>query len=393
MKKKSNFKINQDNPSEKQLKSEKGYLNRRSFVKLVGAGSAAAILPPLTFLGKERGVDSKNPDPVKKIYAESSDPNLVSFNNSKKTISTAAGEIIPSQLGITSVHEHIAIPFKTDPAQKVKSMALAISDLKKAKELGLCTIVEVGPTNDVEAMKQVSLASGVNVVCCTGFYQLKEDQLNMTVEDFEKHMISDIDNGIQGTQIRPGVIKVAAKGLPIRPAERNVLIAAAHIQKHYKLPICTHAVSGCAEQQLILEEAGADLKHCYFSHVEATFGWSGRKVDQEIDYLQKVVEKGSTLSFNNFGNWNHTKPEDLALIINELTKRGFDDQMVATMDLTWSFENGNLKILWSDTNKGGEDRTYSYLLRKVVPWMKENGISEKSINKFIIDNPQRIFTM
>jgi len=67
--------------------------------------------------------------------------------------------------------------------------------------------------------------------------------------------------------------------------------------------------------------------------------------------------------------------------------------MVATMDLTWSFENGNLKILWSDTNKGVEDRTYSYLLRKVVPWMKENGISEKSINKFIIDNPQRIFTM
>jgi hypothetical protein len=46
------------------------------------------------------------------------------------------------------------------------------------------------------------------------------------------------------------------------------------------LPICAHAVSDCAEQQQILKQAGADLKHYYFSHVEATFGWSGRNVNE-----------------------------------------------------------------------------------------------------------------
>jgi predicted metal-dependent phosphotriesterase family hydrolase len=79
-----------------------------------------------------------------------------------------------------------------------------------------------------------------------------------------------------------------------------------------------------------------------------------------------VLDKGST--------WNHTKAEDLARIIKELTQRGLDDRMVATMDLTWSYKNGTMKILWGDTNQNGNDRTYSYLLRKVVPWMKENGI-------------------
>jgi phosphotriesterase-related protein len=305
-------------------------------------------------------------------------------------IPTATGEILPGQMGITSVHEHIPMP--TDPAQREKSMAFAISELKKAKAVGLQTIIDVGPTDDVAGIREASLATGVNVVCCTGSYILKDEQQSMTVADFENRMRRDVEDGLQGTQIRPGVIKVATRRLPITPAEKNLLIAAARVQKRYNLTICTHAVSGCAEQQQILEEAGADLRHCYFSHVEATFGWSGRTVEQEIDYLQGVVNKGSSLSFNNFGNWNHTKPTDLARIILELTKRGYDDRMVATIDLTWTVENGNIKILWGDTNEDGNDRTYSYPLRTVVPWMKEQGLPKATIDKFMIDNPRRLFT-
>ncbi len=346
------------------MKPSNRNFSRRTFLRLTGATSAAAIIPGHL---------------------------LTSCAKSSKTIPTVTGELSPHQMGITSAHEHIQL--QSDPVQREKSMAFAVADLKRAKELGLKTIIDVTPTRDVRGLKEVSLATGINVVCCTGFYLLNDEQQAFKVPDFENHMIREIEDGIQGTQIRPGVIKVAVRGLPITEGERNVLIAAANVQKRYNMPVCTHAVSGCAEQQEILEQAGADLNHCYYSHVEATFGWSGRNVEQVIEYLHKVVEKGGTLSFNNFGNWNHTRPEDLSLIIKELVKRGFDDRMVATMDLTWSFADNKLKILWSDTNEGGEDRTYSYLLRKAVPWMKENGVPERSVNKFILDNPRRIFTM
>ncbi|HEV7347337.1 hypothetical protein [Telluribacter sp.] len=338
--------------------------SRRTFLKWLGASSAISLLPTST------------------PQASSGKP--------PTRIPTATGEIFSDQMGITSVHEHIPLP--SNPAQREKSLAFAIDELKKAKTLGLQTIIDVGPTEDVVGIREVAQATGVNVVCCTGFYVLKDDQQSMTVEDFETHMRRQIEEGIQGTQIRPGVIKVATRRLPITPAEKNLFIAAARIQQRYHLPICTHAVSGCAEQQRILEAAGADLTHCYFSHIEATFGWEGRSVEQEIDYLQAVVEKGSTLSFNNFGNWNHTKPEDLALIIRELTNRGYDDRMVVTIDFTWSMENGNIKILWGDTNADGNDRTYSYPIRKVVPWLKEQGIPNRSITRFMKDNPERLFT-
>ena len=338
---------------------------RRTFLRWLGTGAAATTLAP--------GL-------VTPVFA----------SKAPTKIPTATGEILSTRMGITSVHEHIPLP--TDPLLREECMVFATNELKKAKALGLQTIIDVGPTEDVKGIREVSLASGVNVVCCTGSYVLKDDQQSMTVTDFENNMRRQIEDGIQGTQIRPGVIKVATRGLPIKPAEKNLFIAAAHIQKRYNLPICTHAVSGCVEQQQILEEAGADLRHCYFSHIEATFGWGGRNVAQEIDYLQTVVEKGSTLSFNNFGNWNHTKPEDLALIIQELTKRGYDDRMVVTIDFTWSVENGKIKILWGDTNEDGNDRTYSYPLRKVVPWLKEQGIAPRTITKFMKDNPERLFT-
>lgn len=343
-------------------------LTRRNFLKTLGTGSVVAVLP----------LPSANPG-----------ESFLKAELSKK-IPTATGEILPAHMGITSVHEHI--PMSADPALREKSKAFAVSELKKAKALGLQTIVDVGPTDDVAGIREVSLATGINVVCCTGFYVLKDEQQTMSVNDFENKMRRDVEDGLQGTSIRPGVIKLATRRLPITPAEKKVLIAAARIQQRYNLTICTHAVSGCAEQQQILEAAGADLSYCYFSHVEATFGWSRRTVEQEINYLQGVVKKGSSLSFNNFGNWNHTKPGDLARIILELDKRGYTDRMVATIDLTWTFENGNIKILWGDTNEDGNDRTYSYPLRKAVPWMREQGLPKTTIDKFLIDNPQRLFT-
>ena len=351
---------------------------RREFLTRSAAALAGAVLLPTSVTARDRPSTEK--------------PVGDGLPRSEKAVPTATGEVWPGQMGITSVHEHIALRRDGDPKQREAGLAFAIRELKRARALGLRTMVDVGPTDDVAGIREVSLATGVHVICCTGFYTLTDPQQSLQVADFESHMVKDIEDGVQGTQIRPGVIKVAAKGLPITPAEKNLLVAAAQVQKRFKLPICTHAVSGCAEQQAILEAAGADLSRCYFSHVEATFGWSGRSVDQETDYLQGVVEKGSTLSFNNFGNWNHTKPEDLARIIKELVRQGYDDRLVATMDVTWSFEKGNLKVLWEDTNENGKDRTYSYLLRKAVPWMDENGITKPSIDKFLVDNPRRLFT-
>jgi predicted metal-dependent phosphotriesterase family hydrolase len=144
-------------------------------------------------------------------------------------------------------------------------------------------------------------------------------------------------------------------------------------------------------QQKVLEDAGADLSKVYYSHVEAEFGWEGRTLSQQIDYLEEVVRKGSTLSYNNFGNWAHTRPEHLSAIIGALVDRGYSDHHVATMDLIFDYVAGQRKVLWEDINVDGKDRTYSYLLSHAVPWMISEGVSATDVGKMIQHTPARIF--
>jgi predicted metal-dependent phosphotriesterase family hydrolase len=269
-----------------------------------------------------------------------------------------------------------------------------VDELRKARDLGLRTIVEVSPRRDAAGLRRVAQESGVTIIACTGFYDYNDEEKRYSVDQFERHMMDEIADGIDGTGIRPGVIKVQAANADIKEHERRAFAAAARVQKETGLPLCTHAVFACGKQQQILEENGADLSKVYFSHVEAEFGWENRTLKEELEYLARVVQKGSTLCFNNFGNWAHTKPEVLAAIIKDMISRGCADRMVATMDFVWDYDKeGIRKILWEDINKDGKRRTYSYLLSDVVPWLRSVGIAQPDIDRMIKDNPRRLFEL
>jgi predicted metal-dependent phosphotriesterase family hydrolase len=80
-------------------------------------------------------------------------------------------------------------------------MDFAIRELKRAREPGLRTLVDVGATNDGAGIREVSLATGVQVICCTGAYALTDHQQPPQVADFASHMVKDIEGGVQGTQL------------------------------------------------------------------------------------------------------------------------------------------------------------------------------------------------
>ena len=81
----------------------------------------------------------------------------------------------------------------------------------------------------------------------------------------------------------------------------------------------------------------------------------------------------------------------LAAIINELNKRGYANRQVMTMDFLWFYNSGVRQILWEEINPDGKERTYSYLLDKVVPWLYNQGICKEDIDRYLVDNPYRIF--
>ena len=107
--------------------------------------------------------------------------------------------------------------------------------------------------------------------------------------------------------------------------------------------------------------------------------------------MEKALNKGSSFSFNNFGNTEHTPEECMVNLIKRLATDGYADRMMATMDFVYSYKNGKPFVLWEDICRDKDRRDYAYIISDVLPWMRAHGIAEKVIHAMNHENVVRIF--
>lgn len=316
-------------------------------------------------------------------------------------IQTVLGPISPEDLGITMMHEHIVARFN----EKLENRELdyAVKELKKVKMMGCQTIVEVSPPRmflegkggrNIQFLQKVAKETGLNIICCTGYYQIPPEIKKKSAEDIACEMIKEITEGIEGTNIRAGVIKVAANSVPLNPLEEKIFLAAGIAQSQTGVPVCCHSIYGPLEQLETLVKGGANPEHCYFSHVEAEFGWEGRTLEQEAKYLLEVARRGGSLLFNNFGFEHDTPWRDLVFLIRCLIDEGFSNRVLISMDVNWVIhDNGLVELEGENVNPECRKRNYAYLFTHAIPALEESGISRDIVvKKFLIENPKNILT-
>src|SRR5947209_286268 len=138
------------------------------------------------------------------------------------TVETVTGAVDAGELGLTLVHEHVRFrdeavaenwPGRYDAEAELDA---ALHAVRAAMEHGVRTIVD--PTamfggRDVRFMKRVADETGVTIVPCTGIYSY--DHLphyfeNRDIDSMADHFISDIEGGVQGTDIKAAFLKCAA---------------------------------------------------------------------------------------------------------------------------------------------------------------------------------------
>src|SRR5882757_11102972 len=114
-------------------------------------------------------------------------------------------------------HEHLQIDLSAQkgPANKVGEAEIpaVVEDLRIAKEFGLAAITDLSAPfwgRDPAALRRISEASGVKVVCAAGFYwdPFPEVAEKASVEAIRDAMIAEIEIGADGTDVCCGVIKV-----------------------------------------------------------------------------------------------------------------------------------------------------------------------------------------
>lgn len=307
------------------------------------------------------------------------------------TVNGVLGPIETEDLGFTLMHEHILVanwsmrhcfPDYVDQEQLMRD---AVAEVGSARERGVCTMLDMTPINlgrDIHVIREVAERTGMQLIAATGFYWTEDPWMDAwDAEALAAYMIREINEGIQGTETRAGVLKCATDRPGVSEFNRKLLEATSLAHRATGVPISTHASvsnrSGFAQQD-VFEKQGVDLRRVVIGHCGDT---------DDIPFLESILKRGSTIGMDRNGIDLILPTKQRVATIVELCRRGWADQMVLSHDAS-CFIDWFPKALVQTTVP---DWHYRHVCDTVIPALRESGVSEEEIHKMTVDNPRRIF--
>ena len=182
------------------------------------------------------------------------------------TINSVLGPMDTADLGFTLSHEHVIVSSAgiqyvyPEFIDRAGSIECGIADLGEAYSEGLRTIIDVTTIDlgrDIRMLEQVSRESGVNIICATGTWRdIPRVFWTSTPDMIAPLYIREIEEGIEGTGIKAGIIKVANDMGGVTQEGGIILRAAARAQKATDVPML-HPYLGARARR---RTAGCDLR-------------------------------------------------------------------------------------------------------------------------------------
>ena len=310
------------------------------------------------------------------------------------TINSVLGPIDTANLGFTLPHEHlidssagIRVSYY-ELELRDQALAMAVADFSRAKNGGVDTIVEVSPMDlgrDVALMKEVSQQSGVQFICCTGCWlDIPRSFWGRDADAIADLWVREIEEGIDGTGIQAGIIKVATSD-PITQEEDRMLRASARTHRRTGVPITTHTPpqSRIGEQQVrILTDEGVDPHNIYVGHINQTL---------DPDYHRELGRLGVWLGWdinNPFGRPHLPRWQQSTDYLKERLDEGLASNMMLSHD--WNVVLSRIGIAGFPKREENPDG-YLWLSRAFIPHLKDSGVSQEVIDQMMIDNPRKYF--
>ena len=330
---------------------------------------------------------------------------------------TVRGDVAADDLGVTLTHEHTLIfwpgaEYDHRAAFDRSDVIAGLADeFKLAKRLfGLntiidCTTVEMG--RHPKLLVEASEKSGINVIAATGFFcesmGIPYHWRRQSVDEIAAFFVSDITEGIVGSDVRCGIIKVSSgqddaeprpsprreNGSRLGVYEERVFRAAGRAQKATGAPITTHidpavwrdSNIGLEQLELLMAE-GADPRKVVIGHTfYATF-----------EQLDDILRHGAYVQLDNIGTkWRGLSDERAVGLLKEAIDAGYGEQLLITFDRFWYQARGDRP--WTELDPEVATRLpVSFLPDEFVPLMHAHGITDTDIHTIMVDNPARLLS-
>ena len=309
-------------------------------------------------------------------------------------INSVTGILDSTKLGFTLPHEHLvdagAGISDTYPelVDRGRTQEDAIGDFTRARSAGIDTVVEVSTLDlgrDVKLMEQISNITGMQIVCATGSWlDIPRSFWGRTPEFIADLWSREIEQGIDGTDIKAGVIKVATED-PITEHQELMLRAAARTHHRTGVPITTHTpplTNIGLEQIRIFEQEGVSINNVYIGHVNNTIN---------RDYHVAMMEKGAYLGWdinNSLGRPQLPSWQDRTDYLKTLLDDGYATQIMISQD--WNVVLSRVSTPGFPTREQNPDG-YIWNINNLIPRLIDSGTPKSVIYTMTNDNPRRYF--
>ncbi|WP_131735565.1 phosphotriesterase family protein [Actinomadura roseirufa] len=299
---------------------------------------------------------------------------------------TVLGEI-PAPRGPVLAHEHLRVDVRTprgrapDPAAVLddeKAVGAELAALRHSH--GLAAVVELtglGMGRDAAALARISERSGVAVVAATGFYHGAHHPsyvAGASTADLTRRLLTEIEDGLDGTGVRPGVIGEIGTGGEPSADEERCLRAAAAAAVRTGLPLATHAHLGRGGlvQLDILTSEGLAPGRISIGHQDL--------LDDAATH-RRLAAAGAYVAFDTIGKASYQSDEVRLRRALDLIEAGHAARLLLSNDVS---RGGYLKA-----NGGGG---YGVVFDSFVPRLAAAGVDDVTLRMILHDNPIRFLT-
>jgi phosphotriesterase-related protein len=244
---------------------------------------------------------------------------------------------------------------------------------------------------DVGLSRQVAEETGLQLVACTGIYTYDHLPHYFQLRDAD-HMaglfVHDITEGCQNTDIKAAFIKCAADEPGVNENIEKVHRAAARASVKTGAPIMAHSRpasnTGPRQVEIFLEEGVAPEK-IQIAHTGDT---------DDLDYIQGLLDKGVYVGLDRYGLDIFLPTEKRNATTLALIERGHADRIVISQDYCATIDWYPPEVVAGMLQQPGllDDWSMTMIFDKVLPVLREHGVSDEQIDSILTDNPRRWLT-
>jgi len=314
------------------------------------------------------------------------------------TVETVRGPVDAGELGTTLMHEHVIImqpealqnyghafgPSYWDEQERLDD---AVAKLSAVREAGIRTIVDPtvpGLGRYIPRMQKLNAAVDLNIVVASGVYaflELPNFLAYRSVDAIAELFVREIQEGIDDTGVKAAFLKCAVERHGIVGDIPRILEAIALASKETGAPIMVHTNAVARTGLLALEALtghGVEPTRIVIAHMGDS---------NDLGYLRAIADSGAWLGCDRFGIEHFNPLADRIKTLLALLAEGYGSRVHLSHDAACF-----LDFFVGNPFFAEEKPDYLLISNRVLPALRQEGVTQAQIDEMMIENPRRFLT-